>query len=68
MNLILFYSFALLYIVLVPMTSTAYAYTDPGSGMLIWQMLVSAVIGGLFYFRKAISKLREKLKLEKHDK
>ncbi len=32
----------------------AYAYTDPGSGALIWQMLVAAFIGAGFYFRKVL--------------
>lgn len=30
----------------------AHAYTDPGSGMLIWQGLVAAFLGASFYFRK----------------
>jgi len=30
----------------------AHAYTDPGSGMLIWQGVVAAFLGASFYFRK----------------
>jgi hypothetical protein len=30
--------------------STAHAYTDPGFGALLFQMLVAAFIGGLYYF------------------
>lgn len=30
----------------------ACAYTDPGSGVLIWQMLVAAFVGVAFYFRR----------------
>jgi hypothetical protein len=30
----------------------ARAYTDPGSGMLIWQMLLAAFAGAMFYFRR----------------
>lgn len=30
------------------------AYTDPGSGTLIWQMLVAASVGLLFYLRRII--------------
>lgn len=30
----------------------AHAYTDPGSGMLIWQMLLAAFAGAMFYFRR----------------
>lgn len=28
------------------------AYIDPGAGLLIWQAVVSAVIGLLFYLKK----------------
>lgn len=28
------------------------AYVDPGSGLLIWQAVVAAVIGVLFYLKK----------------
>ncbi len=30
----------------------ARAYTDPGSGALIWQMLVAGLVGVGFYFRR----------------
>ena len=30
----------------------ARAYTDPGSGALIWQMLVAGFVGMAFYFRR----------------
>ena len=30
----------------------ASAYTDPGSGALIWQMVVAGLVGVGFYFRK----------------
>ena len=33
----------------------ARAYTDPGSGMLIWQMLVAGFVGVMFYFRRLTS-------------
>ena len=35
----------------------ANAYTDPGSGMLIWQGVVAAFLGASFYFRKYFYKL-----------
>ena len=38
----------------------ARAYTDPGSGMLIWQMLVAGFVGVLFYFRRLTSWFRGK--------
>ena len=33
----------------------ASAYTDPGTGAMIWQLLVGAGIGGLFYLRRIIN-------------
>ncbi len=33
----------------------ARAYTDPGTGALIWQMLVAGVVGVGFYFRRITS-------------
>ncbi len=36
----------------------AAAYTDPGSGALILQMVGAALVGGLFYFRKFLSFFR----------
>ncbi|HXI40201.1 MAG TPA: hypothetical protein VNH18_00085 [Bryobacteraceae bacterium] len=38
----------------------ARAYTDPGSGALIWQMLVAGLVGAAFYVRKFTSWLRRK--------
>jgi hypothetical protein len=34
-------------------------YTDPGSGAMIWQLLVAAGLGAAFYFRHYFSKVRE---------
>jgi len=31
---------------------TLFAYIDPGTGALIWQMIVSAFVGLLFYVKK----------------
>ena len=28
------------------------AYTDPGTGMLLWQGLIAGLVGLAFYFRK----------------
>ena len=38
----------------------ARAYTDPGSGMLVWQMLVAGFVGVMFYFRRLTSWFRGK--------
>jgi hypothetical protein len=29
-----------------------FLYADPGSGTLIWQLLLAAFFGGMFYFRR----------------
>jgi hypothetical protein len=39
-------------------------YVDPGSGLLLWQMIVAAMLGTLFYlkrFRALVGKLGRKL-------
>jgi len=45
--------------------SEAHAYTDPGSGALIWQFLVAAFIGGMFYLRKLVSWFKSEKKNKK---
>jgi len=35
----------------------AFLYTDPGSGALIWQLLVASFVGGLFYVRSFIRRI-----------
>jgi hypothetical protein len=37
---------------LVAAEKEARAYTDPGSGALVWQMIVAGFVGGLYYVRK----------------
>ena len=34
--------------------NNAWAYVDPGSGFMLWQLLISVLVGAVFYFRKAI--------------
>jgi len=41
---------AMLFVVLAE--GHAHAYTDPGSGLLLWQGLMAALVGAGFYFRK----------------
>jgi hypothetical protein len=41
-------------LILVGTERQAYAYTDPGSGALIWQMIGAAILGAGFYFRKIL--------------
>ena len=33
----------------------ACAYTDPGSGALLWQMMLAAFFGSMFYVRRFIN-------------
>jgi len=33
-------------------------YADPGSGMLIWQLITAAGLGLLFYSRSIVKKIR----------
>jgi hypothetical protein len=40
---------------------TILLYTDPGTGAMIWQLLVAAGLGTAFYFRHYISKARAML-------
>ena len=42
--------------------SNALAYTDPGSGLLIWQMLCAAMVGVLFQFNKIVAFIKSKFK------
>jgi len=51
--------FLLCVAVLVVAETRAYAYTDPGSGALIWQMLVGASVGVMFYLRRIIGWARD---------
>ncbi len=38
----------------------ARAYTDPGTGALLWQMLAAGFVGLMFYFRKFTSWFKKK--------
>lgn len=38
----------------------AAAYTDPGSGALLWQVLVAGFVGAMFYFRRFTRWVRRK--------
>lgn len=40
----------------------ALAYVDPGSGLLIWQMLCAVFIGVLFQAKKIIAFFKSKFK------
>jgi hypothetical protein len=40
----------------------AWAYVDPGSGQLVWQLLQAAMVGSLFFVGKAFTWVRTALK------
>ena len=68
MRVVRFLYCAALAVVLVLLTEPrAYAYTDPGSGALLWQALVAAFIGAGFYFRKFLFHFFPKKKIEKEE-
>ncbi len=53
--------FAVLAIYFGILPTRAYAYLDPGTGSFIFQILVGAVVGGIFYFKNFIASLKEKI-------
>jgi len=40
----------------------ARAYTDPGTGAMIWQMMAAAAVGVIFYFRRFLGWFKPKKK------
>ncbi len=40
------------------------AYTDPGSGAMFVQIILAALIGGLYKIRRVFSRFREKKQAE----
>lgn len=53
--------FAILIIYLGVLPTRAHAYLDPGTGSFIFQILVGAIVGGIFYFKNFIASLKEKI-------
>ena len=45
----------LVLVLLIAAQARVYAYTDPGSGTLIWQMIVASSLGLLFYVRRIVT-------------
>ena len=39
----------------------ARAYVDPGSGALVWQGMLAALVGSAFYFRRIIGWVKTRL-------
>ena len=46
------YTVLLALLLLAATERPAMAYTDPGSGALIWQAMLSSLVGLMFYFRR----------------
>ena len=38
-----------------------FLYADPGTGSLVWQLLLASIIGGAFYARQLTRRIRERL-------
>ena len=48
---------ALIFFLALTFEGRAYAYTDPGSAILIFQSVSAVITGSLFYFRKRLKTL-----------
>jgi hypothetical protein len=53
--------------VLIGFEREAHAYTDPGSGMLIWQFVIAGVVGIMFYVRRIFDWFRSKLRRDQQN-
>lgn len=53
--------FQFLFLFCFVIVNTAYAYTDPGSGALIWQLLLAGFVGFLFYFKQTFAWVKSKI-------
>jgi hypothetical protein len=51
-------SISLLLVLLAAAVQPLYGYTDPGSGLLLWQMVGAAFVGSVFYLKRFFGKLR----------
>ncbi len=45
-------------VLLAGLAAPAYGYTDPGSGLMLWQILGAAVMGTIFSARRLLSRFR----------
>jgi len=45
----------------------AHAYTDPGSGLLLWQLATAAVFGALFSVRRLLAWLKSRMSCRGRD-
>ena len=59
-----FSALPLLLLIMFATEQEARAYTDPGTGAMIWQMLAAGAVGVLFYFRRFLGWFKPKKKDE----
>ena len=57
----------ILFLLLVATTTPAYAYSDPGSGLMLFQLLGAAIVGCLFYVKKFWDLFLNVLRKRKHN-
>jgi len=55
-----FHCICLAILILATFERPAFAYTDPGTGALIWQMVAAGFVGLAFYFRRFLSWFKSK--------
>ena len=48
-----------LLLILMASPRLAQAYVDPGTGAMLWQIAAAAVLGSLFYVKRAVEWLRK---------
>jgi hypothetical protein len=58
---------AVILLLLLATEQSGRAYTDPGSGMLIMQLLGSAALGALFYFQRVRNWVASRFRGNKHE-
>ena len=56
-------SVATVLLLLLMAETPAAAYTDPGSGAMLWQILVAGFVGVMFYGRKFTKWFRSKTRI-----
>lgn len=54
--------FLTLFLALLMVPTSAFGYTDPGTGAFLYQAVYAAVLGGAFYFRRFAGRLWRKRK------
>jgi hypothetical protein len=54
--------------VILCVPSPASAYVDPGVGTMLWQLAAAALLGSLFYARRAVSWIRARFARAERDR